>query len=103
MQEFDLSLLLFSYIYISTLSANRSLSSLNPDYCSFTDASTSLDGVFREWTALQHEYDENSSNPLKEAQMDKDKPLDPDHKRTLSYQYDKAAKQWTRSMPDYSD
>lgn len=63
----------------------------------------SLDGLIREWTSLQHEYEENSSNPLKEAQMDKDKPPDPDRRRSLSYNFNEAAKSWTRALPEYSD
>jgi hypothetical protein len=62
-----------------------------------------LDVVLREWSALQHEYEENSSNPLKEAQMDKDKPPDPDSRRSLSYHYSEAAKSRTRTLPKYSD
>ncbi|KAL3800441.1 hypothetical protein HJC23_011678, partial [Cyclotella cryptica] len=81
----------------------RTPPSLNPQYCSFTSVTMSLDGLIREWTALQHEYEENSSNPLKEAQMDKDKPPDPDRRRSLSYLFDEAAKSWTRALPEYSD
>ncbi|KAL7489279.1 hypothetical protein ACHAW6_014864 [Cyclotella cf. meneghiniana] len=81
----------------------RTPPSLNPQYCSFTSVNMSLDGLIREWTSLQHEYEENSSNPLKEAQMDKDKPPDPDRRRSLSYNFNEAAKSWTRALPEYSD
>jgi hypothetical protein len=83
--------------------SDRTLPRLNPEYCTFASVTTSLDGVLREWSALQYEYEENSSNPLKEAQMDKDKPPDPDRRRSLSYQYDEAAKLWTRSLPEYTE
>lgn len=66
----------------------------------------SLDTLICEWGVVRQQYDENSSNPLREAQIGKDAladPTNPIKRRSLTYHFIDAVKSQTRMLPGSSN
>ena len=61
-----------------------------------TTTGFSLNEVIQEWSSTRRQHEENSSQPLRDAQKGKAKLA---QRRPISYASDMAATSWTREIP----